>query len=489
MAVLVIEMSTSSIKVMAVDAKCDIICEFSERIGISSDGVQQPDEICAAVLRMGRKTIELYSQSDPATEITAIGIVSTWHNSLVVDAAGNARTPSYTWTYREPGTVAAFYKKQDPGHARAYYKKTGCLVNGTYVSFRMKYFTENGFTFGKNEILIDQGTYLFHKLTGVFQESYSMASGTGLFALQAMDWDSAIAAEMGVPLEALPELCDYASCQPLCARAASMLGLKQGIPVVTAHPDGAMNQIGDDALEDGIMTLSVGTSAALRMISARAAVPDLPSLWCYYAPGSYLTGAATSGCANCVDWFVHNVCGNLYDYKDFDQMAEQELESPENASCDPPIFLPFLFGERAPGWSEGRQGGFLHLNGRHGTGAMYRAVLEGICFNIRQCYDVLCRVNHAPERIHVSGGVVRSKVWSRILANVLQKELLLSPVQNTSSIGGAKLALFAAGEIPDIHSHVVKARETVSPDPAMSGIYDRLYREYCDCYDKTRPEL
>ena len=74
-----------------------------------------------------------------------------------------------------------------------------------------------------------------------------MASGTGLFALQAMDWDSAIAAEMGVPLEALPELCDYASCQPLCARAASMLGLKQGIPVVTAHPDGAMNQIGDDA--------------------------------------------------------------------------------------------------------------------------------------------------------------------------------------------------------------------------------------------------
>ena len=120
---------------------------------------------------------------------------------------------------------------------------------------------------------------------------------------------------------------------------------------------------------------------------------------------------------------------------------------------------------------------------------MYRAVLEGICFNIRQCYDVLCRVNHAPERIHVSGGVVRSKVWSRILANVLQKELLLSPVQNTSSIGGAKLALFAAGEIPDIHSHVVKARETVSPDPAMSGIYDRLYREYCDCYDKTRPEL
>lgn len=243
MAVLVIEMSTSSIKVMAVDAKCDIICEFSERIGISSDGVQQPDEICAAVLRMGRKRLNCIRKvilrlKLQQLELYRRGITLWWwmrpemrELPLIPGRIGN----------REP--LQHFIKKQDPGHALAYYKKTGCLVNGTYVSFRMKYFTENGFTFGKNEILIDQGTYLFHKLTGVFQESYSMASGTGLFALQAMDWDSAIAAEMGVPLEALPELCDYASCQPLCARAASMLGLKQGIPVVTAHPGWSNEQI------------------------------------------------------------------------------------------------------------------------------------------------------------------------------------------------------------------------------------------------------
>lgn len=63
---------------------------------------------------------------------------------------------------------------------------------------------------------------------------------------------------MGVPRENLPELCDYDACRPLCAAAAELLGLKQGIPVVTAHPDGAMNQVGDDALEEGVMTLSRG---------------------------------------------------------------------------------------------------------------------------------------------------------------------------------------------------------------------------------------
>ncbi len=488
MAVLVIEMSTSSVKVMTADAQCDLLCEFSHRIRNVSDGVQQPDEICDAALRLARKAVEFYRLKHPSPEITAVGIVSTWHNSLVADTNGNARTPSYTWTYRKPGAAAASFKKNHPAQALAYYKKTGCLVNGTYVSFRMKYFTENGFVFAKNDRLIDQGTYLFYQLTGTFRESYSMASGTGLLNLAAMDWDAEIAAEMGVPRENLPELCDYDACRPLCAAAAELLGLKQGIPVVTAHPDGAMNQVGDDALEEGVMTLSAGTSAALRMLSAQAAVPDEPSLWCYYAPGSYLTGAATSGCANCIDWFAGSVCGNSYDYNALDRMATEAFNKMSADSGDAPVFLPFLFGERAPGWSEYRPGGFLRLSGRHETGALYCAVLEGICFNIRQCYEMLCAVNRVPERIHVSGGIVRSEVWAHLLADILQKEIFLSPVQNASSLGGAKLALFAAGEIADLRVRAAESRTLLSPDPAAAGRYDPLYGIYCDLYEKTRPE-
>lgn len=77
-------------------------------------------------------------------------------------------------------------------------------MNGSYVSFRMKYLTENGLRFENGDRLIDQGTYLFHKLTGAFLESRSMASGTGLLSLRALDWDPELASEMGVPLAALP---------------------------------------------------------------------------------------------------------------------------------------------------------------------------------------------------------------------------------------------------------------------------------------------
>ena len=168
-------------------------------------------------------------------------------------------------------------------------------------------------------------------------------------------------------------------------------------------------------------------------------------------------------------------------------MAEK-ARSKERKTKDLPVFLPFLFGERAPGWSEYRQGGFLGLSGQHDTGAMYRAVLEGICFNIRQCYEALCRVNRTPARIHVSGGILRSAIWSRILADVLQKELSLSPIQNASSLGGAKLALFAAGEIPGIDCKAGGIRETLSPNRETAEYYDRLYEEYCRWYRQTEPE-
>ena len=131
MAVLVIEISTSSVKVMAVNAAFRVLSEHSERIRSGDGGIQRPDEICDTAFALARKTAEHCMQQNPQEEIKAVGIVSTWHNSLVADSDGRAKTPAYLWTYREPGPVASSYKRESPERALAYYRKTGCLVNGS----------------------------------------------------------------------------------------------------------------------------------------------------------------------------------------------------------------------------------------------------------------------------------------------------------------------------------------------------------------------
>ena len=87
--------------------------------------------------------------------------------------------------------------------------------------------------------------------------------------------------------------------------AAREMDLASGIPVVIGGSDGALNQIGAGAMEEGIMTLSVGTSGALRLASKVPVIPQEPSTWCYYlADGKRIAGAATAGAGNCVEWFV-----------------------------------------------------------------------------------------------------------------------------------------------------------------------------------------
>lgn len=181
-----------------------------------------------------------------------------------------------------------------------------------------------------------------------------MASGTGLLSLRALDWDPELASERESPWRRC-ELCEYDRCLPLCFRRRSPAWSRTGNPFVTAHPDGAMNQVGDDALEEGIMTLSAGTSAALRMVSDRAAVPDTPSLWCYYAPGRYLTGAATAGCSNCIDWFADQICGNRYTYPALDELAEKRGARNRKRKICRYFFLFYLGNARRAGVNIGRE--------------------------------------------------------------------------------------------------------------------------------------
>ncbi|QTQ14924.1 hypothetical protein HRQ91_10895 [Treponema parvum] len=66
---------------------------------------------------------------------------------------------------------------------------------------------------------------------------------------------------------------------------------------------------------------------------------------------SHLLGGATSGACNCQDWFKQKFFPEGTTYK--------EIESRLSHTRDTPVFLPFLFGERCPGWNEKRTGGFL----------------------------------------------------------------------------------------------------------------------------------
>jgi len=470
MVILTLEASTSSAKAMLYDS---ISGPLATRIvpydrEINDIATQDCDDICCTVLAAGRDVASGY-------DVKAIALCGTWHSLVVCDRAMKPVTRTYSWAYSDSAREAAKMRK-DRTLALDLYHRTGCMIHSTYGLYTLLHLKSTGMEL-RDKFFASQSGYIFYTMTGERIESPSTMSGSGLLNVYQKDYDSMILSMLDVDVEQFGRLATYRETFPLLKTVADRLGVKEGIPVVPAYPDGAMNQVGAGALGKGIMTLSVGTSAAMRLTVESPMIPDTPSLWCYVGADSWVLGAATSGACSCVDWFRHNVLNRAVSFK--------TLEGRTGNVESTPVFLPFIFGERCPGWQEERLGGFFDISPRHSYASMYRGLLEGICFNLLQCYQALLSVAGEPVEIKLSGGIVNSRLWMQMLADILMREIYVARFEQASSLGTVALALFACGALTEISDFRVDTYRTIAPQDSSRRIYAEKYDRYLYWYDRT----
>ena len=203
-------------------------------------------------------------------------------------------------------------------------------------------------------------------------------------------------------------------------------------------------------------------------------LPENHALWCYYGVDGWVSGAAISGACNCVNWFMERALGRKLSFDELEQ-GDWNLE-------DLPVFLPFLFGERCPGWNDARRGGFLGVLPEHGPKELYRGLLAGILCNLYQCYETLCACSQEPLDIRVSGGVLHSPQWTQMLADFLQRELLCANEPDASTIGAALLAAHAAGDPAPLGQGSNTSMHRVRPRASQAEACRSLYERYRSAY-------
>ncbi len=384
MNVLAIEASTSSAKAMifSVDKGIRGVCSTPYRSRVNDVVSQEPEGVYRALIECARNVVEKVGCT-----IDGIGVGSTWHSLLLLDRHRKPIGRIKTWANTEAAPTAHRYRR-DEELKLWFYRKTGCMVHSIYPVWKYIHARQNRHQeFDPEGYLSSQAEYIFEKLTGEVAVSASVASGTGFMNIHTLEWDQEILDFAGIKKSQLAPIYDLEHTAPLGDEAAGELGLKPGTPVALPGPDGALNQVGAGALKEGIMTMSVGTSGAIRLASKVPLLPRQPSTWCYYAAeGKRLAGAAISGAGNCVEWFVNKANLGKVDYRMLDELAASTVRE------DAPVFLPFLYGERCPGWDDGRTGGFFDVKAHHGIGDLHYYKLEGILFKLYQCYIALSKV-------------------------------------------------------------------------------------------------
>ncbi len=516
MNVLVLEASTTSAKAMVYSSDGEIlrlvVAPFTEKI---SEVTQQD------TMGVYRELIKVGRKASKGFDIAAIGLVGIWH-SLLMTRNKRPLIKALTWANTNVPVTASEYRN-NPELAEIHYRRSGCIPHASYPLYKLISINKQRHlpeTF-HNKVLLSLydphveifgiGDYILYQLTGIFGTSVNMASGTSLLNVQSRDWDSVLLSRTGYRVDQLPKLYHHSQSFPLTEAAAAKLGLAAGIPVTLPFADGCMNQLGANAFVPGIMTMSVGTSCAIRQIAER--LPHFPveaGLWCYQGLDNYLVGAATSGGTNCVEWF-RSLFAPEQSLKALDAAVDTDLPMP--------AFLPFIFGERAPGWQAYRRGGFyadgqfhdsdslkddetrLGLIARYGIPALYSSLLMGILFSVLQCFEQLTAVVYT-HTINLSGGILYSPVWRQMAADILQRQLAMPSSEQASTLGGARMALQAIDPVLYPIKPVVKAAgvtgaptlvkisepdKVIEPNPDRRDEYQRHYQQYLAAYQATRP--
>lgn len=471
MYILVLEASTSAVKGMLYNLEKNEIQTQSEIYhGFnSSSGTITAEETYVQLMSIGKKLSR-------NKEIAMISLVCTWHSIVFCDDKFEAKTPIYLWPNKEAAQISNIMRSNRDWTTK-FYQKTGCVPNAIYPAFKIKHFYTQNPKLNRLKIM-DQGSYLNYKLTGEFVTTKSLASGTGLLNINSTEYDSEILEDLGIEVTNLPELIEFDQTYPLKEQVASDLGLHSGIPVVLSNPDGGLNQIGAGAMHLGTMTFSVGTSGAIRLSSPKPLLPSEQATWCYLAPkNTWLSGAATNGACNCVNWFIDNFTDQSQSFN--------ELEQRENKNIEAPIFLPFIFGERCPGWDDKRSGGFVNVKDIHNKNDFYYALQEGVLFNLYQCYKILIRENQKPRHVKLSGGIVNSQRWSQMAADIFQISLEVGNVEHESLLGGAILAHSLFDKNFNLEEYQTKIVKTYEPNSEMKELYKNRFDLYNKYYRQT----
>ncbi|HET9853507.1 MAG TPA: gluconokinase [Methylomirabilota bacterium] len=379
-----------------------------------------------------------------AAEIAAVGASVFWHSLLALDGAGRPLTPVITWAdTRSAPAAAALRGAHDERRAHA---RTGAPLHSAFFPAKLRWLRESRpDVWARAAIWCGFGEYLHARLTGHLAASLSMASGTGLLDQIAGGWDADMLAVSRITAAQLPPIDDSAA-PGLTAEYAARWPILARVPWHPARGDGACSNVGSDCRGPRQVALNLGTSAALRVILPEPLGPHATTpwgLWRYRVDARRaLVGGATSEGGNVLAWCRRHLA------LPGDPAALEAAIAAAEPDRHGLTALPFLAGERSPGWRPEARAAVTGIS--LGTGAIEitRALLESVAFRLAEVYDRLRPLAAADHVVVASGGALtHSPAWAQIVTDALGVPVGQGGDPEASARGAALLALEALGVV------------------------------------------
>jgi gluconokinase len=488
-----VDMGTSGTKAIAFtsDGKVTANAYVSYNPVKSAPGHHEldPEVLFNAVITV----IEIVAQQIKALSgnIEGISFSAAMHSLIAVDKTGRPLTNVITWADARSTVFADALKKTAAGND--IYRHTGTPIHPMSPLCKIMWIGENQpEIFKTTHKFISIKEFIFYRFFDQYLVDFSIASATGLFDIYTKAWFTPALAAAGITIDHLSQpIRTTQIIKGLKIEYAQQLGIGADTPFIIGASDGCLANLGSNAIQPGEMSVTIGTSGAVRMTTTQPAYDPQQRIFNYILRDDlYVSGGAINNGVVLLKWYSEYFLQKPFTSAgDLAAFVQQAAVAP--AGADGLIFLPYILGERAPVWDASARGVFLGIHAGHTQAHFMRAIIEGINYALYQVAASVEETVGAIQHIYASGGFINSPLWLQWLTDVFGKEIKVINREDASSVGAAilgwqSLGIFKDDNEPAAFFHI---QQQYQPDLTLHASYQRYYTVYAGLYNKLKDDF
>jgi xylulokinase len=425
--------------------------------------------------------------------LLGLGICGQMHTQVYLDEHLDILRPSITWMDQRSSAIVDRIN-QDHKARDLVFLETKNFATTTYTALHLKWVQENQpeiWTRLRHALVAKD--FLKYRLTGEMVTDYSDAAGTLLFDVTNCRWSGKMFDLFGFSPGLLPEA--RPSGEIIGKTTKSVFretGIPEGTPVVNGCADHAAASLGAGVVRSGQVTAIIGTAGVISVCSDRP-LPDAKRAtlcWNYCLQNRWVILGIMQTAGESLNWFKNSfdrkhgtpeIAGDVFEL--YNRMVGSVPDGSEGL-----IFLPYLNGERTPYWDPDARGVFFGIGLSTGKAHFVRAIMEGVCFALRQNVETVQDLGITIDEIRCLGGGSNSPIWMNTLAKVLQKPIRSLRVRDAGALGSIILCASALGVYPSAEKAVetlVMSEEPIHFNEPLP-VYERQYTLFLDLYGDLR---
>lgn len=402
--------------------------------------------------------------------IAAVGITNQRETVVIWDkTTGTPIHRAIVWQDRR--TARFCQQMKDDGHEPRFREKTGLLLDPYFSGTKVRWILENvdgaRETAARGDLLFGTvDTWLIWKFTGgrVHVTDVTNACRTLLFNIHTLSWDDELLDLLDIPRSMLPEV---KSSSEIYGHIDENL-YPGGVPIAGIAGDQHAALFGQACFDPGMAKNTYGTGCFLLMQTGEELVKSENNLlttiaWQINGKTEYALEGSVFIAGAVIQW-LRDELRIIGSAQECDWLAESVEDSGGL------YLVPAFAGLGAPHWDPLARGTLFGITRGTNRAHFCRAALESIAF---QSYDLMKAMEkdsglHLKE-LRVDGGASNSKALMQFQSNLLQNEVLVPEITETTALGAAYLAGLAVGYWKDRDEIRQNWREAVRYKPACSA--------------------